>query len=184
MTLPRLQDGEKEWFMREVYPHEEMLRAWLKSRYPSLSQVDEIVQEAYIRVLKMNRRRRLLFPKAYLFAAARNLCVDALRRHKVVQFKPLDRVEAIAGQGGDGAGDLMQKEEYQILTEAIQSLPEQCRRVVTLRKVYGLSAKEIASQLKLSHRTVENQLLIGMKKCREYYARLEVSMHKKGSHLK
>ncbi len=181
MKLPRISNAENEWFMKEVYPHEAMLRAWLKNRYPSLVTIEEIVQESFLRVLKINRKLRLSAPKAYLFATARNICIDTLRREKVVKFKHLSGAESesLVNTGSDVCSDLIQKEEFQILTEAIKTLPKKCRRVVTLRKVYGMSAKQIASELNLSPRTVENQLMIGMKKCREYYSKLDGTFAKK-----
>jgi len=181
MNLPRLLDDENAWFLKEVYPYEALLRSWLKLKYPSLHNIDEIVQESYVRVLKINRRFKLIFPKAYLFATARNICIDTLRREKIVRFKPLTGIgiEEFSNHVRDGGDELIEKEEFQMLTDAIKTLPKKCRRVVTLRKVYGMSAKQIASELKLSHRTVENQLMIGMKKCREYYMKLDGTLAKK-----
>ena len=57
------------------------------------------------------------------------------------------------------------------LTIAIQSLPARCREVMTLRKVYGLSQKEIAARLGISACTVSAQLTVGVRKCRESFAR-------------
>lgn len=61
------------------------------------------------------------------------------------------------------------KEEFQHLIQAIQSLPERCRQVITLRKIYGLSQKEVASRLGISVHTVEAQGSIGLRKCIDYF---------------
>jgi RNA polymerase sigma-70 factor (ECF subfamily) len=58
-----------------------------------------------------------------------------------------------------------------MLIAAIQSLPERCRQVFTLRKIYGLSQKEIAQKLSISENTVEVQGAIGIRKCAEYFQR-------------
>jgi len=71
---------ENEWFLDELYPHEAMLRAWLASRFPSISDFGDIIQEAYVRTVKRSRNKHLTAPKAFLFAIARNLCIDVLRR--------------------------------------------------------------------------------------------------------
>lgn len=62
-------------------------------------------------------------------------------------------------------------QELELLTEAIQTLPDRCRQIFTLRKVYGLSQRKIAEQLGLSENTVSAQLTIGVKKCMEFMLR-------------
>ena len=66
---------------------------------------------------------------------------------------------------------LAHAEDFRILLRAIESLPERCRQVVTLRKIYGLSQKEVATQLGVSEATVETQGGIGLRKCIEYFRR-------------
>ena len=52
-----------------------------------------------------------------------------------------------------------------MLTQAVARLPERCRQVFTLRKVYGLSQKEIAASLDISENTVEQHLAKGVRLC-------------------
>jgi RNA polymerase sigma factor (sigma-70 family) len=66
---------------------------------------------------------------------------------------------------------LAHAEDFQVLIRAIQSLPDRCRQVVTLRKIYGLSQKEVAERLGISEHTVEAQGGIGLRKCIEYFRR-------------
>lgn len=166
---------ENEWFLEELYPHEPLLRAWLASRFPSIIDFEDLIQEAYIRTVKRWRKKPLAAPKAFLFAIARNLCIDSLRREKVVRFESLgeldsqsviDKVKGIPDR-------VIDKEEYEILTRAIQSLPKKCRRIFTLRKVYGLSLKQIADELNISVKTVEAQISIGIRKSREHFMKLQ-----------
>ena len=72
----------------------------------------------------------------------------------------------------DVATDVARAQELELLTKAIQSLPARCRQVITLRKIYGLSQKEVAAQLGISEHTVEAQGTIGLRKLGEYFARL------------
>jgi RNA polymerase sigma-70 factor (ECF subfamily) len=59
------------------------------------------------------------------------------------------------------------------LTQAIQSLPARCRQIITLRRIYGLSQKEVAAQLGIAEHTVEAQGTIGLRKLTEYFERFE-----------
>jgi RNA polymerase sigma-70 factor (ECF subfamily) len=52
-----------------------------------------------------------------------------------------------------------------MLVEAIQGLPDRCRQVFTLRKVYGYSQKEIALRMNISENTVEQHLTKAARRC-------------------
>ena len=56
----------------------------------------------------------------------------------------------------------------QIYAEAIQALPQRCRQVLTLRKIHGLSHREIATRLGISEHTVNAQVAIGVLRLRDH----------------
>jgi RNA polymerase sigma factor (sigma-70 family) len=62
------------------------------------------------------------------------------------------------------------QEELELLATAVRGLPDRCRRVLTLRLLYGLSHKEIAADLGISEHTVKAQLAKGMRRCSEFFA--------------
>jgi RNA polymerase sigma-70 factor (ECF subfamily) len=150
-----------------------MLRAWLVNTFGSRLAVDDVMQEAFLRVLRAHVTGELQAPKAFLFATARNLAIDQLRRHHISRTGPL--VEADLSNvldEHDSAFDIVARnQELALLTEAIQSLPERCRQVMTLRIVYGLTQRIIGEKLGISDRTVAAQLAIGTNKCTEYVLR-------------
>lgn len=159
------------WFAEEVQPHEAALRAWLRSRFPTLMDVDDLVQESYTRLLRARETGSIACAKAFLFVTARNLALNQLRhlRHE----RPDGLVELDASGVLDNSTAIPESvaraEDLQLLIHAIQSLPERCRQIMTLRKVYGLSQKEIAQKLEISEHTVEAQGAIGLRKCIEYF---------------
>ena len=168
------QSDQTRWFAEHLQPHEPPLRAWLRSRFPRNVDPDDLVQEAFARVLQAQAAGTAMrSPKAFLFATARNLALDTLR-HRAVSGEdalvPFDSLDVL--DESDGIPETVDRhEKLQRLTAAIQSLPERCREVMTLRKVYGLSQKEIAARLGISECTVSAQLTIGVRKCTESFAR-------------
>ena len=61
------------WYETNVQPHVAMLRAWLLSQFPQERDIEDIVQEAVMRVLRARSNGEVRAPKAFLFATARNL---------------------------------------------------------------------------------------------------------------
>jgi len=162
------------WFSAEVQPHEAALRTWLRGQFPQLTDADDIVQEAFARVLRARERGAVQTPRALLFTAARHVAIDQLRRNKIVTFEPLTESPASPVFYDDGPGvaeSAAHRQELEILTHAIQSLPDRCRQVLTLRKIYGMAQKEIAAELGISEHTVEVHVANGMRRCADYLAR-------------
>jgi RNA polymerase sigma factor (sigma-70 family) len=174
-SMPAEDTEQTRWFAEHLQPHEESLRAWLRTRFPATCDVDDIVQEALLRVLLAQETKTISAPKAFLFATARNLALGRLRRRAVAGEDHLAEIDllAVLDETADVPKAVARAQEFELLTQAIQSLPERCRQVITLRKIYGLSQKETASQLGISEHTVEVQGTIGLRKISEFFARVE-----------
>ncbi|MCG8526924.1 MAG: RNA polymerase sigma factor [Opitutales bacterium] len=178
-----MNDPEKtqsQWFLDEVLPHEGDLRAWLRSRFSSLNDLDDIIQDAYERMMKAHTSGPIVNPRAFLFVVTRNLALNRIRESKIedgkiVEFDPLNVVDDSVIPSEKAA----KSEEVQILVKAIQSLPTRCRQIITLRKIYGLSQKEVAKTLNISVSTVEAQGSIGLRKCMQHFRQLGYQTRKK-----
>ncbi|MSU73480.1 MAG: RNA polymerase sigma factor [Opitutus sp.] len=168
------QDPEQaRWFNRELEPHQPALRAYLLARYPALPDVDDLVQECVLRVLRVREREPVASPRGLLFATARNLALDHLRRQQVIAFEPITETldSSVFTDATDIVATVSKRQELDLLTQAIQFLPARCRQVITLRTAYGLSQREIAAKLGISENTVEKQMSNGIRRCTEFFAR-------------
>lgn len=163
------------WYLSEVQPHGPALRAWLLARFPTLSDVDDLVQESLARVLRIAESNSVRSPRALLFATARNLAVDAVRRQRVVSFEPITESTdpAALADTTDVVASVIRRQELELLTLAIQSLPGRCRQILTLRTAYGLTPRQIAEQLSVSVSTVEKQMAQGIRACAAFFAARE-----------
>jgi RNA polymerase sigma factor (sigma-70 family) len=168
--MPPENSEQSRWFEEHLRPHEPMLRGWLRSRFSSMVDLDDVVQESFLRVIRANESNELKSPKAFLFATARNLALDVVRRSKIIQFDSLTEYELsdLIDLCDPIPESLIRNQELELLTKAIQSLPAKCRRIFTLRKVYCMSPPDIALKLGVSVNTVATQLKIGVRKCSAY----------------
>ena len=171
--MPPSDSEQSRWFAAEVLPHEAELRAWLRGRFPSLPDLDDVVQETYTRLLKARATGPIACVRGFLFVTARNFALNHLRHQRIERpegASELDPTEA-PDHGLPSSETLARQEELQVLMSAIESLPDRCRQIMTLRKIYGLSQKEVAARLGIAEHTVEAQASIGLRKCIDFFRR-------------
>lgn len=172
-TLPSMPPQDLEtarWFDEEVRPHVSALRAWLRARFPSLLDPDDLVQESYVRLLRARGAGTIANTRAFLFTTARNVALDLVRRNRAVAFEALVNAapSSVIDGGNDVAEHVSRAQEVEILHEAIRRLPDRCREVMTLQRIQGFSNRQIAERLGLSIHTVNAQMVIGLMRCRAY----------------
>jgi RNA polymerase sigma-70 factor (ECF subfamily) len=163
---------ELHWFNAEVKPCEPALRAYLHSRFPALNDHDDLVQEAYVRLLRAKREGRLTCTKAFLFTITRNLAIDMFRRRqRTAAHEPISEAteSAVLEDPSDIAATIEYQQRHEVLIEAVISLPERCREVMMLRHMDGMAYKEIAERLGISANTVRVHLVKGVCDCTAFF---------------
>jgi RNA polymerase sigma-70 factor (ECF subfamily) len=149
----------------------------LRGAFPAVRDVDDVVQESFLRIWRARAASPIQSAKAFLFQVARRLAVDTVRRNRL-DF--VGDVREIAGphvyEEAPGAADAASTlERVRLLTDGIEALPARCRQVFVMRKLHGLSQRETADQLGLSERTVEVQVSRGMQRCEAFLRRRGVT---------
>ena len=158
---------QARWFVERIQAHEFPLKGYLRRMFPELRDIDDLVQESFLRLWRRHRGQPLAFPKAYLFKVARRLALDALRHDRSSPLQPasdLARLSAIDDTAAV-AESVCSRQEIELLHQAIASLPARCRQIFILRKIQGVPQKEIARQLQLSEQTVQGQASRGLRRC-------------------
>jgi len=168
--MPPEYSNQASWYAEHIEPHEPQIRHWLKSRYGPQCDVDDVIQDSLLKVFKAREKAELKSPKAFFFAVARNTAVDSMRKSKVAVTDSLidEEMLKIVDEGEAVDEVVARNHELEILTQAIQTLPERCRRVFTLSKVYGMTYNAIAKEMGISFNTVSAQIAIGLSKCTKY----------------
>ncbi len=158
------------WYLDEVQPHESALRGWLRRKFGAPSDVDDIVQESYLRLLRAREGGKITCVRAYLFGIAHHVAVELFRRRRVLrEITGADLHEPrLVDEGADVVERVSAQEELVLATEALKALPERCRTIVILRSFHGYSYREIAAQLGVAEETVRVQMARGIKKCAQF----------------
>lgn len=166
------QSETTRWFAEEVQPHEPSLRSYLRGLFPSLPDIDDLVQESYVRLIRTRSAGRISYVKAFLFTTARNVALDIFRRRRVVRIEGVaDLAKLSVIEDRPGVADALgRQQELELLAAAVRTLPDRCRQVLTLRLLYDYSHKQIAAELGISEHTVKAQLAKGTRRCADYFA--------------
>jgi RNA polymerase sigma factor (sigma-70 family) len=147
------------------------------SRIVPPPEIEDIVQETYVRMSQFERVASIRHPRSFLYRTARNLALDHIKRVESRSTVSLpddaedeDGDNALPQGGLDVYDQLAATQEFEIFCAAVEQLPLQCRRVFVLRKVYGYSQKEIARALDISESTVEKHIAYGIRRCSSFLA--------------
>ena len=134
----------------------------------------EVLQEVFLRLWdhrsKLNDNTTL---NAYLFTLTRNLCIDLIRRERLMMQFRSDKQEEYRQltENFDALldpilDDIFATEIQTEINHAVNKLPEQCRKVFILSRSNGLKNREISETLELSEKTVESHLTKALKTIR------------------
>lgn len=174
--LPPANDPSR-WFKDEVQPHDSSLRSYLQASFPAVRDLDDVVQESYLRLFRAAASQPIRSVRALLFTVAKRLALDTVRH---AQASPIDASMdldelSIVAEEPDVAEAADRHERVRLLASAITRLPDRCRQTFILHKIKGLSRKEVALHLGVSERTVEVQTAKAMKRCAGFLRRRGVN---------
>lgn len=154
-----------EWFTHEVLPLGPMLMRFLQRNKCNAAEIADLSQEAYARVYEAAQRERPLQVKPFLFQVARNLMIDRLRKQSVVSLETMADFDLLNVSDDKPSSEayVAARQELRLLQTALDDLPPRCREVVLMRKVEGLSQREVAKRMGITIETVENQVAKGVR---------------------
>lgn len=154
-----------EWFAAEILPHEAAVTRYLRRVWLAKAEIPDLRQEIYARAYESAAKARPASPRAFLFAIARNLIVDRIRRERVVSIdytQDLDVTNVLVDEITP-EHRLSSRQELRRLAEAFDTLSDDCRNVLWLRRVEGLSQREAAKRLGMQEGTLESHLCRGLR---------------------
>jgi RNA polymerase sigma-70 factor (ECF subfamily) len=130
-----------------------------------------VAQESYLRAFDAQQSgEELRSPKAFLFRIAKNIALNELGRksRQLTDYIEDSAQPDVLGADSSAEERVIAQERLTLYCQAVATLPPQCRRAFLLRKVYGLSHKDIGEQLGISVSTVEKHIASGLLRCSLY----------------
>lgn len=176
-------DRDKEWFWQLKQGHAAGLEALFRAYHAPLclaalrivkeeSSAEDIVQDFFLYLWQ--QREQLAEAEnisAYFHRSIRNRCLNFLRDQKRIP-KGEGELPEMPLLDNSALADLELSELQARVNLAIDSLPERCRLVYVLKQFEEMSYKEIAEELDISPKTVENQMSRAYKFLRVYLGSL------------
>ena len=149
--------------------YNEALVRFLSARLHSEQDAQEVAQEAYVRMLKLDEPNTVRHLQSYLFRTAANLAIDRLRRsQRRVTLAVLEGGAAEASSPQPGQDAVLEgRQKLSLLECAIAELPPKCRKAFLLYKFEAWSYAEIADEMSLSQSMIRKYVIRALVYCRE-----------------
>ena len=184
--MPKAQIKQKIPIISGMYEHflnnESGLKRYLKRFFYRDEDIEDMAQETFLKAYKYGDKREIEYPKAYLYQVAKSVALRELSRKSRQLTDYME--EAILPEPEDCSSvedELVARQKLAHFCESIAELPPQCRRVFLMRKYQAMSHREIAQALDISVSAVEQQITLGLKRCKAGMAKKEVGVNSRQS---
>lgn len=149
--------------------HNQALVCFLAAKLNSEAEAMDVAQEAYVRLLQLDRFDTLSFPRAYLFRVAANIAMDHLRKRAVRQREDTREhilFERLRTEPGP-EGKVIDEQQLSLIKQAVRKLPKKCRKAFGLYLFGDRSVRDIAAEMGLSNRMIRYYISRGLAHCQD-----------------
>jgi RNA polymerase sigma-70 factor (ECF subfamily) len=166
--LLSLQAGNQSAFEMVFRNFYQSLCRYAYSFLSDKDEAEEIVQSTFIQVWEKRSSIEIQTSlRSYLYRMVRNACLNVIKHEKVKQIHVSHEMKVVEKERAL-VDEVVHSNELELkISEAMKLLPEQCRLVFQLSRFEDLKYAEIADQLQISVKTVENQIGKALKIMRE-----------------
>jgi len=155
--------------------NESFLRRFLKRFLSCPQDIEDVVQDTYLKARSAEESSVIYSPKAFLFRVARNQALKELRKksRRITDYiEDLDS-PGVSSTESSAEDESIARERLGIFCQSVLEMTPNCRRVFLMCKVYGMSYKDIAAQLGISVSGVEKHVARGLMICKNHVERME-----------
>ncbi len=154
----RLQQGDETAFRYIMNRYFAVITNFARRIVVNHAVAEDVAEETFIKLWNDHEKvGSFQSIKAFLFIAAKNACINELRKEKNLQYRHHAYAASMAGEADFIANEIIRAEVKAEILRAVNSLPEKMKRVFQLGFLEGLPNRKIAEELKVSVNTVKSQ---------------------------
>lgn len=149
------------------------LKSYLWRFFKEPQDIEDIMQEVFLRAFAMELKVEIRFPKSFLFRIAKNIAINEIkRRSKNIALHGEDFFDPDASNNistPTAEEEIESRRKLELFIKAVALMPPACRKVFIMRNIDGLKVKDIARKMNISVSGVEKHLAVGLVKCSQYF---------------
>lgn len=154
-----IREGNERIFEEIFRKYYQSLCNYANSILKEMDEAEEVVQNLFLSIWEKRSDLEISISlKSYLYRAVHNHCLNRIKHLKVREEYQQYAVNFYDASYESVSQTVMKNELETKIEEAIRKLPEQCRLIFRMSRFEELKYHEIAEQLELSPKTVENQI--------------------------
>lgn len=159
--------------LQSFLSNELALKRYLSRFFSRAQDIEDVVQETFLKAFVTEIKTKVHYPKAFLFKVAKHIALHEIEKKAntttdcVADFNDSLFAHETHVAGADETLEL--KRKLFVFSKALAALPPNCRRVFYMRKVEGLQVKEIARTLNMTVSGVEKHIATGLVKFSIYF---------------
>lgn len=158
-------DRRERWFEELISTVGGDLLRFLRSRIGHGDVAQDLAQEVYLRLLRLDDLGVIRNPRAFVIHLAAHAAHEwrMLARNRLRHSE--EELQGLAGEHCDPAEMLEQNERLRRLTQALETLSPKCQAVLLMHRRDGMTYKEIAAQMNISVSMVKKYMARGLAAC-------------------
>lgn len=161
--------------MLEIYKafqeNEEIIRRIVAKYRPYKEDIEELVQETFVKCFAASIDHKILDPRAFILKVAKNVAISEAKRKRHSTTNSIEDLEGWEVYEDKSAVSLDEQIDDQrklaVFTRILAGLPAELQRALIMRKIDGLKFKQIATRLDVSVSTVEKRVAMALLQCND-----------------
>lgn len=136
------------------------LLRYVRRRGASKEDAEDVIQEAYLRLLRYAAEHEVESEERLLATTAKNLALDSIRRRRARDKTAVEYavIAATAQNWPTPDEEIYSQQRLHSLQDALALLPERCREILLLHRIDNLTYSEIALHFGISASAVEKHI--------------------------